>query len=101
MLIEFILLTRIKERAYALKEAREEARQKFVDAAYKNQWRDACDDARTLDSKAVTRFMQQVCIVSDNNIQQHLLLQQRTTTPTTTTTNNNNINNNNKQQQQQ
>jgi len=49
---------RIKERAYALKEAREEARQKHVKVAYNNQWRDACDDARTLDSKAMTKFMQ-------------------------------------------
>lgn len=49
---------RIKERAYALKEARETKRQEFVQSCYNKQWRDACDDARTLDSKQMTVFMQ-------------------------------------------
>lgn len=48
---------RIKERAYALKEAREKERQEYVTACYNAQWRDACDDARNLDSKAMTQFM--------------------------------------------
>ena len=47
------------ERAYALRDAREQARQKTVQEKYDQQWRDACDDARTLDSKALTKFMNQ------------------------------------------
>lgn len=50
---------RIKERAYQLRDARESARQAEVKAKYDLQWRDACDDARTLDSKAMLRYMNQ------------------------------------------
>ncbi len=53
-----LLYHRIKERAYALKEARESSRQEYINACYAKQWRDACDDARTLDSKQMTLFMQ-------------------------------------------
>jgi DNA-directed RNA polymerase sigma subunit (sigma70/sigma32) len=49
---------RIKDRAYALQEARNRNREEFVKACYTQQWRDACDDARTLDSKQLTIFMQ-------------------------------------------
>ena len=45
------------EKAYALKDAREAERQKLVQDSYDRQWRDACDDARTLDSAATTKFM--------------------------------------------
>ncbi len=45
------------ERAYALRDAREAERSRFVKEKYDEQWRDACDDARTLDSKAMTKFM--------------------------------------------
>jgi hypothetical protein len=48
---------RIRERAYALKDQREKARQDFVRAKYEQQWRDANDDARTLDSKAMSNYM--------------------------------------------
>lgn len=48
---------RIMERAYALRDARESQRLKLVQEKYNVQWRDACDDARTLDSKAMTQFM--------------------------------------------
>jgi hypothetical protein len=48
---------RIMEKAYKLKEAREEEQRKFVEDAYARQWRDACDDARTLDSVALTKYM--------------------------------------------
>lgn len=48
---------RIMERAYALRDARESERLKLVQEKYNVQWRDACDDARTLDSKAMTQFM--------------------------------------------
>lgn len=41
------------ERAYALRDERERARQEHVKAALDQQWRDACDDARTLDSEAL------------------------------------------------
>lgn len=44
---------RIMERAYALRDEREAARQQHVKAALDQQWRDACDDARTLDSVAM------------------------------------------------
>ena len=45
------------ERAYALRDAREKARQDFVKEKLDQQWRDSCDDARTLDSKAMVKFM--------------------------------------------
>ncbi len=48
---------RIMERAYALRDAREKERARFVKEKYNEQWRDACDDARTLDSKAMTKAM--------------------------------------------
>lgn len=47
------------ERAHALKNAREKERQEFVKECYDNRWRDACDDARTLDSQALEQFMNQ------------------------------------------
>lgn len=48
---------RIMERAYALRDAREKARQKQVEEAYDLRWRESCDDARTLDSKSLEIFM--------------------------------------------
>ena len=45
------------ERAYALRDAREESRRKIVQERLDEQWRDACDDARLLDSKALTHHM--------------------------------------------
>lgn len=48
---------RIMERAYALRDAREKARLEYVRKKLDDQWRDSCDDARTLDSKALLRFM--------------------------------------------
>jgi hypothetical protein len=45
------------ERAYALRDERERARQEHVREALDQQWRDACDDARTLDSEALLRFV--------------------------------------------
>lgn len=48
---------RIMERAYQLRDAREAARQKTVEDAYNLQWRDSCDDARTLDSKTLDVYM--------------------------------------------
>ena len=48
---------RIMERAYALRDAREETRRKVVQERLDEQWRDACDDARLLDSKALTLHM--------------------------------------------
>ncbi|RYH07574.1 hypothetical protein EON65_41630 [archaeon] len=47
------------ERAYALRDAREKARQVYVQKRLQDQWRDACDDARTLDSKAALLYMNQ------------------------------------------
>jgi hypothetical protein len=44
---------RIMERAYALRDERERVRQEHVKASLDLQWRDACDDARTLDSEAL------------------------------------------------
>lgn len=48
---------RIMERAYALRDAREAERRKVVQERLDEQWRDACDDARLLDSKALTNYM--------------------------------------------
>lgn len=45
------------ERAYALRDERERARQEQVRDALDQQWRDACDDARTLDSEALLRLV--------------------------------------------
>lgn len=47
------------ERAHALKNAREKERQDFVKQCYDNRWRDACDDARTLDSQALESYVNQ------------------------------------------
>ena len=45
------------ERAFALRDKRESDRQAFVKQCYDAQWRDACDDARTLDSKAMDKYV--------------------------------------------
>lgn len=50
---------KIMERAYALRDAREKARLAYVKQRLDDQWRDACDDARTLDSKAAVLYMNQ------------------------------------------
>jgi hypothetical protein len=50
---------RIMEKAYALKEAREQSRQEYVQKRLADQWKDSCDDARTLDSKAMVMFLNQ------------------------------------------
>jgi len=50
---------RIRERALALRDAREKERQRQVQERLDQQWRDACDDARLLDSQALARFMSQ------------------------------------------
>lgn len=57
--VAFSLSFRIMERAYALRDAREKERMAIVKQKYDAQWRDACDDARTLDSKAMTLYMNQ------------------------------------------
>ena len=61
---------KILERAYALRDARESERLKIVREKYDEQWRDACDDARNLDSKAMTRYMneQRLQQIQDVNI---------------------------------
>lgn len=48
---------RIKDKAFALKEARDTASQELIKKCLDLQWRDSCDDARLLDSRAMTRFM--------------------------------------------
>lgn len=50
---------RIMERAYQLRDTREKARQEYVQKRLDDQWRDSCDDARTLDSKAMVKFLNQ------------------------------------------
>ena len=47
---------RIMERAYKLRDARESSRLEFVNQCYDKQWREACDEARTLDSKAMDKW---------------------------------------------
>ena len=44
---------RIRARAHMLKDRRENERKEFVQEMYAKQWRDANDDARTLDSQAI------------------------------------------------
>eukprot|EP00903_Cladosiphon_okamuranus_P014745 g13663.t1 len=48
---------RILEKATKLRDARENSRRNYVQECYDRQWRDACDDARTLDSKANTEWV--------------------------------------------
>ena len=48
---------RIMERAYALRDKRDKAREEYIQECYNRQWRDACDDARLLDSLALTKHM--------------------------------------------
>ena len=48
---------RIMERAYALRDARETSRKQYISECYDRQWRQACDDARTLDSKAMSMWV--------------------------------------------
>ena len=55
--ILIILKFRIYERAYALRDARENERRKTVDQKYHEQWRESCDEVRTLDSRALTIHM--------------------------------------------
>ncbi len=45
------------ERAYALRDERERKRIDQVNSSLDKQWRDACDDARTLDSEALLLFV--------------------------------------------
>ena len=45
-------MEQIREKAYRLKAKREAERQEYVKKCCDRQWRDACDEARTLDSKA-------------------------------------------------
>lgn len=45
------------EKAYELREARQREKERLIEDCYDRQWRDACDDARTLDSVALTTFM--------------------------------------------
>lgn len=49
----------LKARAYALKARNEATRQAFVQECYDRRWRDACDDARRLDGKALQSFVHQ------------------------------------------
>lgn len=55
---------RLIERASVLRDERESRRKEFVDKCYSDQWRLACDDARTLDSKAILDY------VCENRLQQ-------------------------------
>lgn len=48
---------RIMERAYKLRDERERLRNSHVKASLDKQWRDACDDARTLDSEALLKLV--------------------------------------------
>lgn len=50
---------RIMERAYKLRDDREAARMEYVRKCYDDQWRDACDEARTLDSQAMLQWVKE------------------------------------------
>ena len=47
-------LEKLREQALKLRNKREKQRQNFVNECYDRQWRDGCDELRTLYSKAVT-----------------------------------------------
>ena len=46
-------------KAHALRDSREAAREQYVKECFNAQWRDGCDDARGLDSIALTKYMGQ------------------------------------------
>ncbi|CAM9425586.1 unnamed protein product [Chrysoparadoxa australica] len=48
---------RMRSKALALRDAREADKKKMVQEMYDRQWRDACDDARTLDSSATVKWV--------------------------------------------
>jgi hypothetical protein len=48
---------RIMERAYKLRDQRDKNREEYIQSCYNRQWRDACDDARLLDSQTLTKHM--------------------------------------------
>lgn len=48
---------KLREKAFALRDKRESERRKYVQECYDRQWRDACDDARLLDGKALLRYV--------------------------------------------
>jgi len=48
---------RIMEKAYKLRDRREAERQKYIKECYDRQWRDSVDDARTLDSQAMSKWV--------------------------------------------
>jgi hypothetical protein len=48
---------RIREKATKLRDARESARQQFVQEMLDKQWRESCDGARTLDSQAFLEYV--------------------------------------------
>jgi hypothetical protein len=45
------------ERAYKLRDERERVRNEHVKSSLDHQWRDACDDARKLDSEALLKLV--------------------------------------------
>lgn len=47
-------LEKLRKQALKLREKREKQRQNFVNECYDRQWRDGCDELRTLYSKAIT-----------------------------------------------
>jgi len=47
-------MNQIREKALRLKDKRERERLEFVNECYERQWRDGCDELRTLNAKAVT-----------------------------------------------
>ena len=53
----FLIMIRLIERAYAFRDSREDERRRFVEERYYEQWRDASDDIRVRNSKAVTHHM--------------------------------------------
>mmetsp|Transcript_15781 Transcript_15781/g.23440 ORF Transcript_15781/g.23440 Transcript_15781/m.23440 type:complete len:479 (+) Transcript_15781:278-1714(+) len=46
-------MEQIREKAFRLKAKREAERRSFVKECYERQWRDGCDEARILDSRAI------------------------------------------------
>lgn len=68
--------SRIMERAYKLRDERERVRNEHVKISLDKQWREACDDARTLDSEAL---LKQVSQERHDQIEKKVALKQKLT----------------------
>ncbi len=72
-------MSQIREKALRLKEKRERERLDFVNECYERQWRDGCDELRTLNAKAVTdRVMKDRAAMIENKCKEDIEVTKRT-----------------------